>query len=126
MPDELVEPLEPGGASPAGRSQHTAVYDPPHDPRMVVFGGNADHWPFELGDTWILSWGLSATPVVTCRWNGVGIPGGTAQFSATVQSQTLAQLQYVARLEFVGTNLARSSSTSRPDRSGPAASPGIR
>jgi hypothetical protein len=48
--------LNPSGAPPSARSNHTAIYDPVGD-RMVVFGGMDASGP--RNDTWALSLGVS-------------------------------------------------------------------
>jgi len=59
--------LSPSGTPPAGREEHSAVYDPSHN-LMTVFGGNNS--TSVLRDTWVLSNanGLGGTPT----WKQLG------------------------------------------------------
>lgn len=69
--------LNPGGVKPAGRHEHTAIYDSASD-RMVVFGGHTQGGSPFAADLWVLEHasGVGGTP----RWSAL-TPSGPAPAS---------------------------------------------
>jgi len=68
--DPVWTQLSPIGGPPAGRSVHSAIYDPVRD-RMIIFGGSDDSPDHYAGDVWALS--LAGTP----QWVPMTPGGGT-------------------------------------------------
>jgi len=94
--------LAPVAHAPAPRAGHSAVYDARAD-RMVVFGGATPLDPDPVRDTWILDWGGTALPAVSCDWDGPPFPGGVAVFRASVGSRMGAAQDFRYRLAIAGT-----------------------